>query len=343
MKLADTIKLGLSSFSREALSIAANRTVAVPLRLFGLSKNKYEGLYKLMKKDLSEANEIYSPSTLWTVLEMQFSDILTINGLEKFKDEYINRHFAAYALGNKRVYEALIWQYYQSIEAKDNLGLLKQLEEPTVGGKGNVVLVKGKRFTLDLLQSIDEFYNILENSSIDTDEKSIFLELGAGYGRLAYIFIKALPKCTYVILDLPSSLLISQYYLPKVLQKLDYSGYETTRGLTSISREGLAKKRLWFFAALKLPFFEDNSIDTFINIYSLQEMKKRQIKQFLDLASRKTAKRIYLKEHFLEHNPINSEEITADNYVLGKGWKLSYDKISSLYLHSFERAFDKPK
>jgi len=341
MNILSGAKLVLSKFSKEALSIGINRGLATALSILKMSKNKQEKLYWLMKKDLEQADEINSPSPLWKILETQFLDIITIKGIENFKDEYINRHFAAYAPNNRRIYESLIWQYYQNIKTKDSLNLLENLEEPRIGGKGDIVLINGKRFTLDLLQSIDEFYCIFGDGFLDPKKKQIILEFGAGYGRLAYVILKALPKTTYVILDLPSSLLISQYYLPKTLPGISYSGYKDTRLMNPVSRKDLLKKRLWFFGGFKFPFFENGSVDVFVNIYSMQEMKKNQIKCFLDLASKKACGRVYLKQHFVEENPINSEKILPEDYTLEKQWKVISMKTSGIYLHSFEKIFEK--
>ncbi len=321
-----------------------NSALAFLLRFFGLSKYRHlEETYQIIKEDLEQSDEIFHPSRFWKGLDEKFFDILSIKGVDSFKDEYINRRFAAYLPESRRVYESLIWQYYQNLEKRDSLGLLNKLEEPEVGGKGNIVLINGKRFTLDLLQSIDEFYSILEVKSFDIEEDNIFLELGAGYGRLAYVFLKALPKAHYIILDLPSSLVISQYYLPRVFSGINYASYEETRKLDSISRKTLLKKSLWFFGSFKLPLFEDFSFDVFINIYSLQEMKRKQIENFLDLASKKTLREIYLKQNSIEENSVDNEIVKSEDYVLGKEWKNAFFRTSNTYLHCFEKAAKRTK
>ena len=56
---------------------------------------------------------------------------------------------------------------------------------------------------------------IVRGNSVAIDRPII--EIGAGYGRLAYVFVKARPGCKYWIVDLPPALYVSQQYLSAVL------------------------------------------------------------------------------------------------------------------------------
>jgi len=332
----------LTRFKTEAGSFFLNRGTATAINLLGLSKiKKYEKEYRLMQADLKKAEKSFKPSNLWQIINVEFRDIMTIHGVENFKDHYTYRHFSAYSPDNPRIFEAMVWQYYQNIQKRDVLGLLKKIEEPEIGGRGDIVMINGKRLSFDLLQSIDEFYSIYETSAINENTENIIMELGSGYGRLAFVFLKALPNSHYVILDLPESLLLAQFYLSNAFPKISMSTYEQTREIKNVSRNVLKKKRLWFFGAMKFPEFENNATDVFVNIYSLQEMEKQQLKNYLRIASEKTAKVVYLKQHFIENNPINNEKILEKYYRLPDGWKIIYSRTSNTYLHCFEKAFRK--
>lgn len=329
------------SFFKEVFSIITNFVIAHFLNIIGISKNSGRDNYNQMKKDMKTSPDVFYPSKLWNLFERQFSDIMTIKGIDKFKETYINNHLNTYKSGHRIIYEGFIWQYYQTVKKMDYLKILDNIEEPLVGGKTDFIKINNKRITIDLLQAINDFYNIFGNK-IDVNKKMLIMELGAGYGKLIYVILKTLPNAVCVILDLPSSLLIAEFYLPKVVN-IDYVGYKKTRLLKDITREVLYKKRLWFFGCWRLNKFDLDSVDIFVNINSFQEMRKEQIIFYLKRAGKITTDRIYLREHIIEKNPINEEFIAQDCYKLDEDWKLIKEKISVPYFQYFEKTYDKAK
>lgn len=112
------------------------------------------------------------------------------------------------------------------------------------------------------------------------------LEIGAGYGALAYAITSALPKCQYTICDLPESLLFSGLYLKIAGQ----------RRVTLFPERATTLQRLFprLVSSVKQPgaielvpnyLFGDlvdarRSYDLVINVLSMSEMSEHQIETY---------------------------------------------------------------
>lgn len=106
------------------------------------------------------------------------------------------------------LYRTYVAMLYEVVAAGDKLGLLQRLEEPLVGNPF-VVHHRGRRISQDLCNSIHEFYAI-GGGELEAGRTWDIGELGAGYGRVGYVFLKALPRSTYTIIDIPPALNVAQ-------------------------------------------------------------------------------------------------------------------------------------
>jgi len=84
------------------------------------------------------------------------------------------------------------------------------------------------------------------------------IELGAGYGRTAYVFLKANPDIRYTICDIEPALSIAKRYLISQFPDADIT----------------------FLSPNNLRHLPKKSADLFITISSLQEMPMEQIKYY---------------------------------------------------------------
>lgn len=99
-------------------------------------------------------------------------------------------------------------------KSSDPLGLLERLEEDD--RFGNVWFrIDGKKISRDLLDSIAEIYFLERHLQVSKLSDCRFLDIGAGYGRLAHRMLGAMPNIqTYYCTDaVPASTFISEYYL----------------------------------------------------------------------------------------------------------------------------------
>jgi hypothetical protein len=106
---------------------------------------------------------------------------------------------------------ALTTYYLRSI---DELGLLDKLEEDSLFGVHSF-MIDGKPVSRDLLDSVAEIYFLDKYLNISSHQNLSFLDIGAGYGRLAHRMTDSLPNILqYLCTDaIPNSTFISDYYL----------------------------------------------------------------------------------------------------------------------------------
>ena len=71
----------------------------------------------------------------------------------------------------------------------------------------------------DLGNSTLEFYAIAEALGREDPGPNGVLELGAGYGRLAWLYLAAFPRLRYLIVDIPPALALSQEYLTRLFPR----------------------------------------------------------------------------------------------------------------------------
>lgn len=120
----------------------------------------------------------------------------------------------------------------------------------------------------------DYFHRLL--SKIDTP---VIMEIGGGFGGLAYFLLKISPKIKYIGFDLPENILIQTYYLS--------NAFPNARILTySAEFKKLDKSILEQFDIVLLPNFtlhdvESSLADLIVNIRSLSEMSMETIITYL--------------------------------------------------------------
>lgn len=307
-------------------------------KISGNSKNTslIQDLHKL-SDEMSKADAVYKPSLLWKDLYEQFERVLHVEDIEAFKTQRYNRRFSAFAPTDIIFFKMFLWVYWQNIKTRDSLHLLEKLEEPKLG-KGDTYTIQGKTISHDLLQSVDEFYAIYPEIKHKKDHQ-IIAELGAGYGRLGYVFLNALPNSTYIIIDLPGSLIIAQYYMKHMFAKEKILTYQKSSKMKTLDKKTLSQYKVVFLAPWQMPLIEDKALDIFINIYSFQEMTMPQIKNYFSLINEKCKGLFYSKQYFQSENPKDSLKIDLKDYPVNKKWKEIYVRTSTVHQLSFETLY----
>jgi putative sugar O-methyltransferase len=127
---------------------------------------------------------------------------------------------------------------------------------------------------------------ILSELSGDRARKCHVLEIGAGYGGLAHQLSNICKNMTYVIVDLPETLLFSASYLSLLNPKKKIYLYDSEDFSRLVESETLASYDFVLLPNYRLHSLSRLRFDLVINIASFQEMRTGQVEEYLDFIQR---------------------------------------------------------
>ena len=238
-----------------------------------------------------------------------------------------------------QLYKVFVSMLAERVERDDSLGLFRTLEEPVVGNPFRV-RYKGRWLSQDLCNSIHELYSILgREGQLDRDRRLHFAEIGAGYGRLADVVLRALPNASYCIVDIPPALYVSQRYLSTVFPDERIFRFRDFRSYQGVRAE-FESARIRFLEPHQLELLPSKAFDTFVHISSLHEMTREQIGRYLDLTDRLCRGRVYLKQWTVSRAGVNGFVIPESEYPIPRSWQRVYHErhpIQRMFFHALYR------
>jgi putative sugar O-methyltransferase len=226
----------------------------------------------------------------------------------------------------------LLWSY---AERHDPDRLLRRLVEPSEGTPP-VLRRHGRLISQDLANSMLEYRSI--TGAIDIRQTRTVLELGAGYGRTAWVFLKLVPGLRYVVADIPPALYVSERYLSSqfpgeaVFRYRPFSNYEEVR-------TELEAARIAFLLPHQLEHLPERSVDLFVNISSLHEMRPDQIEFYFGQIDRLTRQAFYLKQWKTHQNDFDGVTIGEGDYPVRPRWKKAFWRDCAVQTYFFEALF----
>jgi len=301
-------------------------------------------------------HHLYGPAEFWKTLGDQHKDLIRRHGFGKFK-RTINFHYHQWSVPSLRdskirslllellkhgrlpygvllvrmdaraipridnfdptaytVFMGLLWQYALM---RDRLHCLDICEEPLLG-EPLPVTYRGRLISQDLATSAIELNFIAQH--VDLSKTCRVAEIGAGYGRLAYVMAVTFPHLQYCIFDIPPALAISQTYLVAVLgetvvQPVQPNG--TTAGLVAHSPQ-----RMRAFLPHQLELFPDGYFDLVINISSFDEMSREQVENYFSLIDKKCRGWFYIKGHCMAPHWCTNSAGGLAELPYREAWKL---------------------
>lgn len=294
--------------------------------VLGKNKDIYNKVFELMLQD----NKLKS-SLFWEKIGKQIKKDMIGAGLKNFKRDYCNTHFSERVPKTQLEISAL-WQLLNYNEKIDSLDILKKVEEPLIGNP-ELTNLNGKKVTWDFLLGINEFYSILNNFSIKKKDSIVICEIGCGYGRLAHLFTETFPNSHYILVDMPTSLIIAYYYLCEIYKDKDIiNPYESSRNCKDLNRNFFSSKRISFLTPDQFYSIKKGSVDLFINIDSFQEMTPDIIKEYFKQIINLNGSYLYLKNSKDKvHNLVDTKQFSLINYPHQMGLKVKKSQISPTF------------
>jgi hypothetical protein len=166
-------------------------------------------------------------------------------------------------------------------------------------------------------QNICNLYRLMK-ASPKPEQRLVFVEIGAGYGSFALDARRVLPDCTYVIVDLPETILYSASYLsahrPDLRAYVYAPGDDITTVLKNVEEYDLAFIPNYRASAIEaLPY-----IDIGFNAISFPEMAQETVEQYLGLIAPKL-RRFFISVNYRQ--PADIRHAGIDN-LLSKRFQL---------------------
>lgn len=247
-----------------------------------------------MRVDSAASDPNYRAGPIWDRIGRSFEAWFAIEGIGEVENQTLNGLFSNALPGNPKLLRYACWMLYRDILARDRAQLLNIPATAAVDA-GLAFRFGDHLVSWDQLISIDTIYAMADADPRLLTEKVIVGEIGAGWGRIGYILKKANPLATYVALDLPETLLVSQTHLPRRLPGERILTYAEARDIP-LNRETLGQRGCAFLGAHDLPRIADGTFDGFLNIASFQEMSRAQVSNYMAQIDRTLCGTLFLQQ-----------------------------------------------
>ena len=134
--------------------------------------------------------------------------------------------------------------------------------------------------------------------------ETVIMELGGGYGGMAYYLMRDYPQATYIGYDLPENAALQAYYLLTAFpdKKIVLSGE------ANLSTQDFKSVDAMILSNFEMDLLPENSIDYSFNSYSLAEMELDAIKNYLNIICKCT------RQYFNHLNHAVFANLSADNF-----------------------------
>ncbi len=329
-----------------------------------------------MLAEMRDAPAIVQPSAYWESLNEANIDMLSRDGFENFK-RTINRHYFGWVprsplnehfkvvakdwvkrRGGPRplraslpstdeidfipralqrrthaVFLALLWEY---VRARDKRGLLSATDEPPLGNP-ITVSYRGRCVSQDVCNSAHEIHSMLEGFGT-AERLDRVIELGGGYGRVAWLMLNAYPSVRYVLVDIPPALALAERYLTTLYPDRPAFHFRSFDDGNAVIDE-VNQAQLVFLTPNQLDLLPSLQADLFVNISSLHEMRRDQIAHYLLAVDRHCAGWFYTKQWQRSVNVTDDLVICRDEYPIPPHWEVAYSRDHPLQIQFFEALY----
>jgi SAM-dependent methyltransferase len=233
---------------------------------------------------------------------------------------------------------SLLWEYILQLSLP--VALLS-LREPSEGNPPFLYPRPDMRVSQDLANSLLEYDSF--QAVIPASGPSTILELGAGYGRTAFVILRLRPKIKYVLVDIPPALWIAERYLSSVFPEKRVFRYRDFDRFEDIADE-YEHAEIAFLLSSQLAAFPINSVDLVINISSLHEMRKEQVAYYLEHFDDvlKPGGHMYIKQWKEAKVLFEGVTLVEEDYPIPFGWTKIMNRTARVQTRFFEALYRKP-
>lgn len=280
-----------------------------------------ERILELLENDRAREGGPPEPSLYWRE---------ELAGLEYMLDasplvvERLRHH--SYHLTGLRPYDYRSNRDAQQQMVLDKLTALRELgseplevpESPALGGFG--FEIDGGLYNVDTLK-FTECSLALERSGVlqtlrEAPARPVVWEVGGGWGGYAYTFKTLIPRCTYVITDLPEVLLFSATYLMTVFPHAELRFHGTRHDGDALSSPEGAD--FVFASNGALADTRPPRLDLALNMVSFQEMTSAQVRAYCEHAHGLGCRYLYSLNRDRSHY---NRELSSVSAIIGERYE----------------------
>ena len=204
----------------------------------------------------------------------------------------------------------LAWCYARRTD-RDGLTVLT---EPPAGDPFDI-RVGGRWISQDLANSIVEARSMKE--ALRGQVPGEIIEIGAGYGRNAFVLLHCFPDAAYTVVDIEPALTLCRGYLTGLFPN----------------------RRLTFLSPGEVDSIPARSAGLFLNISSFGEMLPEQVTGYFQLADRVTAGVFYHKQWKVSKNLRDGVVLRRGDYPVHSRWAEVFNRTAKIQPLFFEAAY----
>jgi putative sugar O-methyltransferase len=234
------------------------------------------------------------------------------------------------------VYRTFVTLCWHTAGRDDRLGLRARLEEPALGNPF-AIRKEGRLISQDLANSIRECNVVDRFCAPLTAGAPRVAELGAGYGRLAWVFLAG-TSARYFIVDIPPALYVSQWYLTRLLPDRKIFRFRHFERFDDVRAE-LEAADVAFLTPNQLTVFPDGWFDVFLSISTLPEMQVEQVENYLAIMARLARRGVYLKQWREHVNALDGYPFSYTSLELPAPFSMVLDRRDAVQPLFQERAW----
>jgi len=227
----------------------------------------------------------------------------------------------------------LLWEY---TIRKISFNMVDSIEEP-LEGNPPCVRVGRRMISQDLAYSVLELNEMIKGG-VDFNSINTVMELGAGYGRTAYVFLKAFPHLKYIVADIPPALYISQRYLSGQLPHRKIFEFKNFKDYSEIADE-FEESQIAFVLPSQLELLPTKTVDMFLAIDSLHEMLPKHIEYYFNNIDRLTKKFFYFKCWKITEMLYDDIVLKETDYPVRENWYRVFWNECDVLTSYFEALF----
>jgi putative sugar O-methyltransferase len=297
-----------------------------------LDNNIFERIiesYNKAKLKQSESEDLYQVSNEWVSIYTHYMNeiiqALTTRSIDKVKSIYNNffREYCSVGLHGlpvdmpKHYFSGDITDTYKTLFLNDFLHRLElwnttigksfeinSLESPDIGNPyGMYVADKFIKTGSDYLH----YYATMISRILRGNDRKIVLELGGGYGGMAFYLIRDNKDITYLDFDLPENLALTSFYLMSAFPDKRIALY----GEVDLSSVTIKEYDIILMPNFEISKIKNDTIDLIFNSYSLAEMSREAVSNYIDNFNRIANKFIFHINH-TRSTVIKSDDFNID-------------------------------